>query len=279
MLVQALDHFVVPVNDIVVAEDFYVQVFGGKIAKRNGLNVKSQSLGPHTFMDIAGKRIGVYLQKEERGQPVAPRGAPTYSFTTTKHGIEEVMDVLANWKITFEGPQKNSHAFATTTLFFADPAGNNFAVYVPSVDGRSTPLGGGRLTGVGYLELEAPKLEASIKFYQSVLGFELVNRGREVKSDRNQATMRMASGQYLILTEASFGPKGYPMSRRIPGPHLGFYVAPAQWRDALAQLDRLGIANGDRGEEAKGRHPGGTAGTYMDDPAGYVIQYITEGMQ
>ena len=46
----------------------------------------------------------------------------------------------------------------------------------------------------------------------------------------------------------------------------------------LAQLDRLGIPNGDRGEEAKGRTPGGTQGTYMDDPAGYVIQYITEGM-
>ena len=279
MLVQALDHFVVPVNDIVVAEDFYVQVFGGRIAKRNGLNVKSQSLGPHTFMDIAGKRIGVYLQKEERGQPVAPRGTPTYSFTTTRHGIEEVMDVLATWKISFEGPQKNSHPFATTTLFFADPAGNNFAVYVPSVDGQSTPTGGGRLTGVGYLELEAPKLDDSIKFYQAMLGFELLNRGQEVKTNRNHAAMRMASGQYLILTEASFGPKGYPMSRKIPGPHLGFYVAPAQWRDALAQLDRLGIPNGDRGEEAKGRHPGGTAGTYMDDPAGYVIQYITEGMQ
>jgi hypothetical protein len=41
------------------------------------------------------------------------------------------------------------------------------------------------------------------------------------------------------------------MSRLIPGPHLGFYVAPAHWKDALAQLDRLGILNGDRGEEAK----------------------------
>jgi len=279
MLVQALDHFVVPVNDIVVAEDFYVQVFGGRIAKRNGLNVKSQSLGPHTFMDIAGKRIGVYLQKEERGQPIAPRGTPTYSFTTTKHGIEEVMDVLANWKIPFEGPQKNTHPFATTTLFFADPAGNNFAVYVPSIDGQSAAATAQRLTGVGYLELEAPKLDESIKFYQAVLGFELLNRGLDIKTARYQATMRMASGQYLILTESAFRPKGYPMSRKIPGPHLGFYVAPAQWRDALAQLDRLGIPNGDRGEEAKGRHPGGTAGTYMDDPAGYVIQYISEGMQ
>ncbi|HET9915681.1 MAG TPA: VOC family protein [Candidatus Binatia bacterium] len=279
MLVQSLDHFVVPVNDIVVAEDFYAQVFGGKILKRNGLNVKTQALGPHTFMDIAGKRIGVYLQKEERGQPITPRGIPTYSFTTTKHGIEEVMDALERWKIAFEGPQKHSHPFATTTLFFADPAGNNFAVYVPSIDGQGTPASAGRLTGVGYLELEAPKLDESIKFYQAVLAFELLSRGQDAKNKSNQAAMRMASGQHLILTEAPFGPKGYPMSRKIPGPHLGFYVAPQQWRDALAQLDRLGIPNGDRGEEAKGRHPGGTAGTYMDDPAGYVIQYITEGMQ
>ncbi len=279
MLVEALDHFVVPVNDIVVAEEFYVQVFGGKILKRNGLNVKTQILGPHTFMDIAGKRIGVYLQKEERGRPIAPRGTPTYSFTTTKHGIEEVMDSLQRWKIDFAGPEKNSHPFATTTLFFADPAGNNFAVYVPSIAVRSDLAVGGRLTGVGYLELEAPKLDESIKFYEAVLGFELLSYGQDSKSERKQAAMRMASGQYLILTEEPFGPKGYPMSRKIPGPHLGFYVAPQQWRDALAQLEQLGIPNGDRGEEAKGRHPGGTAGTYMDDPAGYVVQYITEGMQ
>ena len=112
-----------------------------------------------------------------------------------------------------------------------------------------------------------------------MLGFKLLERGRDAQSNKTQATMRMASGQYLILTETPFGPKGYPMSRLIPGPHLGFYVAPARWKDALDQLDRLGIPNGDRGEEAKGRTPGGTQGTYMDDPAGYVIQYITEGMQ
>ena len=35
MLVQGFDHFVVPVNDIVVAEDFYSQVFGGKVVKRS----------------------------------------------------------------------------------------------------------------------------------------------------------------------------------------------------------------------------------------------------
>ena len=40
---------------------------------------------------------------------------------------------------------------------------------------------------------------------------------------------------------------------------------------------QLGIANGDRGA-AKERHDG-QGGTYMDDPAGYVIQFITDGME
>ena len=87
-----------------------------------------------------------------------------------------------------------------------------------------------------------------------------------------------AASQYEILE-----PLHVPGQEKTPDPfsllHLGFYVAPAYWKDALAQLDRLGIPNGDRGEEAKGRTPGGNQGTDMDDPAGYVIQYITKGMQ
>ena len=279
LLVQALDHFVVPVNDIVVAEDFYSQVFGGRIVKRHGLNVRSQSLGPHTFIEVANKRIGVYLQKEERGRLATTRGTPTYSFTTTRAGLSELIRALESWQSKYEGPLVNSHPFAASTVFFADPAGNNFAVYVPTADEAGSSATGGRLTGVGHLELEAPNLNGSIKFYEQVLGFHLLGHDRDARTSHAQATMRMASGQYLLLTQTAFAPKGFPMSRLIPGPHLGFYVAPQQWREALAQLERLGIPNGDRGAEAKGRTPGGTAGTYMDDPAGYVIQYITEGME
>ena len=65
---ESLDHFVVPVDDIVVAEEFYARVFGGVITKRNGLNVRQRKRGavPHTFIQIGGKRMGVYLQSDER---------------------------------------------------------------------------------------------------------------------------------------------------------------------------------------------------------------------
>ena len=79
---------------MIVAEEFYVRVFGGVITKRNGLNVRQRKRGavPHTFIQIGGKRMGVYLQSEERPQPSSPRGLPTYSFTTTRKGLDERYD-------------------------------------------------------------------------------------------------------------------------------------------------------------------------------------------
>jgi hypothetical protein len=87
----------------------------------------------------------------------------------------------------------------------------------------------------------------------------------------------MASGQTLILTQAPFSSKGLVMSRKVPGPHIAFYIPGANWTAAMAHLEKLGIENGDRGA-AKERVEG-HGGTYMDDPAGYVIQFITDGME
>jgi len=272
---QSLDHFVVPVDDIVVAEEFYVRVFGGVITKRNGLNVRQRKRGavPHTFIQIGGKRMGVYLQSEEREAPAGARGLPTYSFTTTEGGMDDVIGDLRNLGVEFAGPSRDPYPFAAQSVFFTDPAGNHYAVYTPSTAAKNGNGSNGRMTGVGYIELEAPDVAASIEFYTTVLGFELINRSE----DARQATLKMASGQTLILTCAPFSSKGLIMSRKVPGPHIAFYVPAASWNAALAQLEQLGIANGDRGA-AKERHAG-QGGTYMDDPAGYVIQYITDGME
>ena len=274
-LAESLDHFVVPVDDMIVAEDFYVQIFGGQITKRNGLNVRQRKRGavPHTFIQIGGKRMGVYLQSEERPKPASARGLPTYSFTTTQPGLEQVHDELSLLGAKCQGPVRNAFLFADQSLFFTDPAGNHYTVYTPANLTASASGGTGRMTGVGYIELEAPDVEASIDFYAKVLGFELQSRNAESR----QAILKMASGQTLILTEAPFSPKGLVMSRKVPGPHIAFYVPAAKWSAALAHLSELGIENGDRG--AAKERTDGQGGTYMDDPAGYVIQFITDGME
>ena len=271
---QSLDHFVVPVDDIIIAEEFYVRVFGGVITKRNGLNTRQRKRGavPHTFIQIGGKRMGVYLQSDERPQPHGARGLPTYSFTTDKSGLEQVTSAVKASSVQFEGPVTKSHPFADQAIFFTDPSGNHYEVYTPK-DAARTSQPTGPITGVGYIELEAPDVDASIGFYQNVLGFELQNRAANGK----QATLKMASGQTLILTEAPFAPKGLVMSRKVPGPHIAFYVPSAKWTAAIDRLSELGIDNGDRG--AAKERTGEQGGTYMDDPAGYVIQYITDGME
>lgn len=277
---ELLDHFVVPVDDLVAAEEFYSEVFGGRIVRRNGLNVRHRRRGavPHTFIKIGGKRIGVYLQSEERSQADGSRGLPTYSFTTTKRGLGEIAEDLGGRGWRFEGPVANSHPFASRALFFADPAGNHYAVYVPQSSVDTAGSDPARITGVGYLELEAPDLERSVGFYADVLGFELLGYGKSEIHRNRQATLVMKSGQNLILTEAGFKPKGLVMSRSVPGPHIAFYISAGNWAAALERLEYLKIPNADRGA-AKERVPGGNAGTYMDDPAGYVIQYITDGME
>ena len=273
-IAQSLDHFVVPVDDLVVAEEFYTQVFGGEITKRNGLNTRQRKRGavPHTFVQIGGKRMGVYLQSDERPQPNGLRGLPTYSFTTTERGLEELTAQLSSLACRFEGPIPNAHSFAAQSVFLTDPSGNHYSVYVPKAVSPASETSK-RITGVGYIELEAPDIEASINFYQNVLGFVL----QDCSADSKQATLKMASGQTLILTQAPFAPKGLTMSRKVPGPHIAFYIPGANWTAAIAHLDKLGIENGDRGA-AKERVEG-QGGTYMDDPAGYVIQFITDGME
>jgi catechol-2,3-dioxygenase len=274
-IAQSLDHFVVPVDDIVVAEEFYRRVFGGLLGKRNGLNVRQRKRGavPHTFIQIGGKRMGVYLQSEERPRPTNPRGLPTYSFTTTERGLDELLTELNQLGVECAGPVRNSHPFAEQTLFFIDPAGNHYAVYTPKGPAATSTSASGRMTAVGYLELEAPDVDASIKFYQNVLGFEVQGRS----ADGKQATLKMGSGQTLILTQAPFSSKGLVMSRKVPGPHIAFYVQGSQWTEAIELLAQLGIENGDRGAAKEPSADRG--GTYMDDPAGYVIQFITDGME
>lgn len=55
----------------------------------------------------------------------------------------------------------------------------------------------------------------------NVLGFELQSRRAHLK----RATLRMASGQTLILTETSFSPKGLVMSARWRDVHRIFFPA------------------------------------------------------
>ena len=263
-LVEHFDHFVVPVDDLVQAEDFYINILGARLAynargpMRYGLNVHQTTHGmrPHTFFVAAGKRIGVYLQTEHRPPATAGRGAPTYSFETTPAGLEALVTRLQKAKIAYEGPLAKAPAFAVSTVFFDDPTGNHLAVYVPK-EANSTSKhprpADDPLVAIGYLQLEAPDLEKSVRFYCDTFSLPEPDRNVDPLFGDAHARIRMPSGQSLVLTRAPASPKGMRINRFEPGPHLAFYLPAARWGEMMARLERCGIAHGDRAAVAKGR--------------------------
>src|SRR4051812_49790374 len=79
---STIDHYAVPVDDLPAAEDFYSQVLGAPIVVRHGLNVRELKKGirPHTFVEIGGSRIGLFLPTQERPPPPAPQSVPPAAF-------------------------------------------------------------------------------------------------------------------------------------------------------------------------------------------------------
>ncbi len=281
--VEHFDHFVVPVDDVVAAEEFYQAVLGCRIAisprgtpMRIGLNVKQWKGGmlPHTFFDVAGRRIGVYLQTDERARAASVWGAPTYSFVTDETGLSEVEAALLARRSPYAKPDAGETPMAARSVVFADPAGNHFHVYIPR-GGLRSRTGDGRLAGVGYIRLEAPDLARSVRFYENVFGLEVLERRRDERLGTMEAVMPLPGGQSVILAETPFAFKGTRLSRLEPGPHLAFYVAPERWDPFIANLASRGVPHGDRAADLKDRR-GQERDTYIDDPAGYVLQIVSD---
>lgn len=285
-LIDHFDHFVVPVDDLLAAESFYTDVLGGTVAinghggpMRLGLNTRAFMAGsrPHTFFVIAGKRIGAYLQCDERPKTKQVHGGPTYSFETTSPGLDRLAAALKAGNYDYEGPVDDDGVPAACSLFFNDPAGNHYHVYVPAQRASKAALADDRLEVVGYLRLEAPNLDESIRFYTETFGLEVQSIGRNQRLNAREATIRLPSGQLLFLTEMPFSPKGIQIGWNIPGPHLAFFVPGVRWDTLYSRLSSLGIENGDVHPELKGRKPG-ELDTYMQDPSGYRIQLVGEGI-
>jgi catechol 2,3-dioxygenase-like lactoylglutathione lyase family enzyme len=284
-LIHHFDHFVVPVDDLLAAESFYTEVLGGRFAldpkgvpMRLGLNVRAFMAGsrPHTFFVIAGKRIGAYLQCELRPKTESVHGGPTYSFETTLHGLERLAAELKARNHNFEGPVDDDGFPAARSLFFNDPAGNHYHVYV-SAEHAPPASQDDALAVVGYLRLEAPELDESIRFYTETFGLEVESIGKNARLDAREAKLRMPGGQLLFLTELPFSPKGIKIGWNYPGPHLAFFVPGVLWDTLYRRLADVGIQNGDVLPELKGRKPG-ELDTYLQDPAGYRVQLVGEGI-
>ena len=126
--VGTIDHFVVPVDDLLAAERFYEQVLGAPVVARFGLSVReaANGIGPHSFVEVAGQRIGLFLQTEERPRPTGLRGVPSYACQVTPAQMERLVGSLRQHGVAFEGPVEHPAPDPlAVSLYVCDPAGNH----------------------------------------------------------------------------------------------------------------------------------------------------------
>jgi catechol 2,3-dioxygenase-like lactoylglutathione lyase family enzyme len=126
--VATIDHFVVPVDDLPAAEDFYTRVLGAPLVVRHGLNVRERrkEVPLHTFVEIAGKRIGLFLQSEERPRPSSLKGVPRGAFQVTPIQMERLIASLREHGVPFEGPEEHPPGYPIAhSLYLCDPSGNH----------------------------------------------------------------------------------------------------------------------------------------------------------
>src|SRR5688572_32789895 len=126
--VATIDHFVVPVDDLPVAEDFYTRVLGAPLVVRHGLNVRERAkdVPLHTFVELAGKRIGLFLQTEARPRPTSLRGVPRGAFAVTAAQMETLIGALRRHGVACEGPVEHPAGYPIeASVYLCGPAGNH----------------------------------------------------------------------------------------------------------------------------------------------------------
>lgn len=146
------DRRALPVDDLPVAEDFYVgvlgKILGGYIANRYLLSTeevlqtrKRQALIakrsqdayqplptlPYTRVVLGDAHVILYLLDERLAAPPPQqlRGLPRMAFEATEAQLKKATRVFRRTGVAFEGPVEHaSPTPAARSLYFKDPAGN-----------------------------------------------------------------------------------------------------------------------------------------------------------
>jgi catechol 2,3-dioxygenase-like lactoylglutathione lyase family enzyme len=124
-----------------------------------------------------------------------------------------------------------------------------------------------RLTGVLETSLYVTDLEESLRFYQEVLGLEVLESGGRL------CALRLADGQVLLLCErgacADLPTGAHDGSGRL---HLALAIPAADLSSWETQLSEHGVAI----EERRVWERGGSS-MYFRDPDGHLIELATPG--
>jgi catechol 2,3-dioxygenase-like lactoylglutathione lyase family enzyme len=250
------DHAVLLMNDEQRARPFYLDVLGATldhdfVRTRNGRDFHRSflNLGGGHGLGLFEDRKPVPSPRGEREWPSVVLRVPADSYESIIKAAEAAGQAVVREEVALPGFRE--------TAYFLDPEGNGLGVTVG--DGGSAPT-------LARLELEVGDLDAAIPFYQDGLGLGEVETGILPGSFPYAWFPLRREDQGVLLVEREDAPG------RNPGQHFAFLVGRD---DHLAGRDRLVALGIEQVPGHEGPRPEGEIGTYVIDPWGRKLQWIT----
>ena len=156
-MITEIDHSVVAVNDLILAERFYGEVLGeilgGMVEDRSMLTTDeliragrlrttmadhykdrpaSRVPAAHSSVKLGQTVVAMFLHQEHVQEPEQLRGTPRLAFNVTSEQMEQAIEVFKRRKVAFEGPVDHpASSKVARSLYFKDPSSNFLEFCVP----------------------------------------------------------------------------------------------------------------------------------------------------
>ena len=256
MNIIRFDHAVLLMNDERRARPFYINVLGAKldhefVRTRNGRDFH------RSFLSLGkGHGLGLFEDRTPVPGPRSGREWPSVVFRIPEDSYEATVKAAAGTGATVrEG--FNLPGFRETA-YLLDTEGNGIGL-TPGGDSGS-PI------ALARLELEVGDLDRAIPFYQDVFGLDELETGILPGQSPYAWFPLPEDEQGLLLVEHQDAPG------RNPGQHFAFLVGRD---DHLSGRERLASLGVEPVPGHEGQRPENEIGTYVIDPWGRKLQWIT----
>jgi len=250
--VLSVDHIAIPVRDLELNQDFYVNVLGlkYKTTRRNPDGSPRQ-----TYVLAGDNIIGLHLPGVSAG--VSRSSGPRVGINVSAEHFAHVQQTLRAKNYDFAGPVEHpAETPFASSIYVDDPDGNHLELCIR----RHDPLH----QCISHTVLEARDLKKAITFYTEALG-----SGVPIQCG-NEIMIPVQNGQMIGLVEVK------DLSERSKkhgrGCHMAMDVTQEDFDAMLLLIDRYGGKNQGDNRADDGLRPEGERSIYFYDPDNNRLQ-------
>jgi len=250
--VETIDHIAIPVRDLDLNQNFYVEILGLKFKTTR----RNPDGSPRQTYVLAGDNIiGLHLPGVSAG--VSPSAGPRIGISVSSERLAQVETNLRSANHPFEGPIE--HAGDTPlvqSIYFDDPDGNHLEFCLRRIEPKSECI--------SHTVFETCNIKKALTFYSEVLGTGVpIPCGAEM-------LLPTQNGQMIGLVEV--GELSERSKKHGRGCHMAMDVPQEDFDSMVALVERHGgKSQGDKRAD-DGLRPEGERSIYLFDPDNNRLQ-------